>query len=285
MTICSGLQVQFRTTVNWTATSVCVVFGPEAMWVCWVVAQDEPIGDSYLMYSDGMRGERVMNIESPFPFAKLPPHPCFLLSDPISSPSPLLPLGSWHLDLSDVTLGLAVMSIAEDEALALRTYQWDEILHVFSDCCWVFCISRRRWFDTDFFRNMFWKKYFEGVCYKPSVDAVSSTLPCLLTSIRRHNDLFPSFRGWIDNLFLVETFQIRKQAAENWKFFNDSVRQLLIFCNFCRADLLLMIHTWMDLCCRTKPLMWPLHVFTKYSLPSQMSSRRLRQRPSGFTYL
>jgi hypothetical protein len=26
-------------------------------------------------------------------------------------------------DLSDVTLGLAVMSIAEDEALALRTYQ------------------------------------------------------------------------------------------------------------------------------------------------------------------
>ncbi|XBI92883.1 hypothetical protein VPH35_029851 [Triticum aestivum] len=60
-------------------------------------------------------------------------------------------------DLSDVTLGLAVMSIAEDEALALRTYQ-----------------------------NMFWIKYFKGVCDKPSVDA------------------------------------IRKQAAENWKFFNDS---------------------------------------------------------------
>ncbi|SPT18780.1 unnamed protein product [Triticum aestivum] len=60
-------------------------------------------------------------------------------------------------DLSDVTLGLAVMSIAEDEALALRTYQ-----------------------------NLFWIKYFKDVCDRPSVDA------------------------------------IRKQAAENWKFFNDS---------------------------------------------------------------
>jgi hypothetical protein len=27
-------------------------------------------------------------------------------------------------------------------------------------------------------------------------------------------------------LFLVEHFQIRKQAVENWKCFNDSVRHL-----------------------------------------------------------
>ncbi|XP_037485999.1 HMG1/2-like protein [Triticum dicoccoides] len=60
-------------------------------------------------------------------------------------------------DLSDVTLGLAVMSIAVDEALALRTYQ-----------------------------NQFWMRHFKDVCDRPSVDA------------------------------------IRKQAAENWKFFNDS---------------------------------------------------------------
>ncbi|XP_037486004.1 DNA-binding protein MNB1B-like [Triticum dicoccoides] len=60
-------------------------------------------------------------------------------------------------DLSDVTLGLAVMSIAEDETLALLTYQ-----------------------------NQFWMRHFKDVCDRPSVDA------------------------------------IRKQAAENWKFFNDS---------------------------------------------------------------
>ena len=41
----------------------------------------------------------------------------------------------------------------------------------------------------------------------------------------------------------MENFQIYKKAAENWTFFNDSVRQLLIFCNFCRAASLL-IHTW-----------------------------------------
>jgi hypothetical protein len=44
----------------------------------------------------------------------------------------------------------------------------------------------------------------------------------------------------------VENFQIRKKAAENWKFFNDSVRQLLIFCNFCSADLLLILDTYID---------------------------------------
>jgi hypothetical protein len=38
----------------------------------------------------------------------------------------------------------------------------------------------------------------------------------------------------------VENFQIHQKAAENWKFLSDSVRQLLIFCNFCRADLLLI---------------------------------------------
>ncbi|XP_037486016.1 HMG1/2-like protein [Triticum dicoccoides] len=40
--------------------------------------------------------------------------------------------------------------------------------------------------DLRTYQNMFWIKYFKGVCDKPSVDA------------------------------------IRKQAAENWKFFNDS---------------------------------------------------------------
>lgn len=46
-------------------------------------------------------------------------------------------------DLSDVTRGLAVMSTAEDEALALLTYQ-----------------------------NHFWMKYFKDICDRPSVDAI-----------------------------------------------------------------------------------------------------------------
>ncbi|KAI5014604.1 hypothetical protein ZWY2020_055994 [Hordeum vulgare] len=60
-------------------------------------------------------------------------------------------------DLSDVTCGLALMSIEVDDAFVQRTYQ-----------------------------NHFWMKYSKHICDRPSVDA------------------------------------IRKQAAENWKFFIDS---------------------------------------------------------------